>query len=272
MDDVPSQSLNHDLIYWCLEQWDDEVYESELDIAGLAISFLTVQACRVSITGVMPDNMGIEERIYLHPSGDTLILGGIGVGFAILCVMFVIIHSYLPWQIEAGTLLSTWKRVVLTCQQAFAMAFAWSLFTCSKWEMARYLPQFMPNGVISRVLLALEISMIACFVIWILDKLADLEETGEVADRAIITLIGSLSTLVGFSFEQSFEGAVEALADLTFKDHKVGAELVLTILVVLIVYPAWKWHILRTLVNLREDYLKTQNLAKDEIEILEMMT
>jgi len=258
-----------ELVKWCLEQWDEETYESELEIAGLAISFLLVQACRFSITGVMPNNLGIEEEHFTHPFHDTLWLFSIGIGFAALCVFHVFWHASMPARIEPGTIMSTLKRVVLTGQSAFAMAFAWALFTSSKWEIARMLPQFQPNGVVSRVLLAMEISIIVFIVILMLDKLADMDSTGEVADRAIITIIGALSTLVGFSFEQSFDGAVEALADMSFKDHRITAELSLATIVVTIVYPAWRMYILRTLTVLKEDYKKRLDVTEGEKDAIE---
>merc|ERR1719235_1771255 len=112
--------------------------------------------------------------------------------------------------------------MILTGRMSFSLAFAWCLFVASKWEITRSLPQFEPNGVVSRVLLAVELSVIVFIVIVFLDKLADWDATGEVADGAIITIIYALATLVGFAFEQSFDGAVEALADLTFKEHSLA--------------------------------------------------
>lgn len=248
-------------VHWCLEAWDDETYESELDVAGLCISFLLVQACRYAITGIMPNNLGIEEPSLVHPHSCTVWLVGIGLLFAALCVVCVILHTCMPEKIEPGTIMSTARRMVLVSQTSFAMAFSWCLFTASKWEIARQFPEFAPNGVISRVLLAMELSAVAFVVIVMLDKLADLESTGQVADRAIITIIGALSTLVGFSFEQSFDGAVEALADLCFKQQTMLAELVLATAVVIIVYPAWRMYILRKLLELKDAKHKANQAA-----------
>merc|ERR1719310_2681018 len=114
-----------------------------------------------------------------------------------MCVLCVIAHyqqaAKYP-EIAPGSFQSILKRMILTGRMSFAMSFAWCLFTASKWEITRFLPEFMPNGVVSRVLLALAISVIVFVVIVMLDRLADMESTGEVADGAIITVIYALAT------------------------------------------------------------------------------
>jgi len=267
------------LQHWCLEKWDEETYDSEIDIAGLAISFLLVQACRFSITGVMPNNLGIEEPVELHPRTATYQLVGVGLGCALLCIANVVLETL--WITPAyadeatkpkpGSFMSTMKRIVLTARMAFAMAFAWCLFAASKWEIQRVLPQFEPNGVVSRVLLAMGISVVVFFVILMLDKMADAKCTGDMVDSSIVALIGALSTLVGFAFEQSFDGAVEALADMCFKKEMLVAELVLTVLVCLIVYPAWRLYILRTLITLEENYVIKNSSTESKGLVAHMM-
>jgi len=87
-----SKEEEHELVDWCLEQWEEETYEVELDVAGLAVSFVLVQACRFSVTGIMPNNLGIEEEHFIHPSQSSLTMLAIGAVFAILCVVCVLAH------------------------------------------------------------------------------------------------------------------------------------------------------------------------------------
>jgi hypothetical protein len=254
----------HDQREWCMATWDEETYEAEVDVAGLSVSFLLVQACRASITGVMPNALGIEEEHYVHPQRCSVLLLGLGLAFSALCVTHVIIlKCCFPDDLKVPPL--TCQSFALRCvrinQNVCALAFAWSLYVASKWEITRYTPKTLegdpslsPNGVISRVLLAVEISFIAFFVTVCLDKLADMDATGPIADRAIITIIMAISMLVGFAYEQSFDGAVEALADMCFKENPIVAELVLTIGIWILVYPAWRWYILQKLLDLRDEH------------------
>merc|ERR1719171_1822143 len=46
--------------------WDAETEEAENDIAGLSLSFLTVQTMRLAISGILPNQEGEEEE------GDTM--------------------------------------------------------------------------------------------------------------------------------------------------------------------------------------------------------
>lgn len=257
---------------WCLKNWDEETYEAELDVAGLSISFLLVQSIRAAVTGVMPNNLGIEPGAGIHPQSCSMYMVGFGFGFALLCVLHVVVHAWFfpeGKEVRPLTCESAVMRLMRILQVSFAMAFAWSLFVASKWEIARYLPQYRSNGVVSRVILTVELSFIAFWVIMILDKLADADWTGETTDRAIITIIGALSTLVGFAYEQSFDGAVEALASVCFKSHPMIGELVLTFGVWVIVYPAWSKYILKKLLLLKEEK-EESNSGKMGNKALEM--
>lgn len=241
-------------IEWCVDKWDEETYESENEISGIAISFLLMQAIRYNLTGIMPNSIGIEQEHWKHPQQDVYALAGFGVLLAVLCCCIVVVSTdAFPKEITPGTLMSLMKRVAIVCQSTTAMGFAWALMYTSKWEITLLLPGLNPNSVTARVLLALAISMFAFFIILGLDYIADMKSTGEKTDRAIIAIITSLSILVGFTWEQSFDGAVEILAESKFKQHPVMAEMTLTACILVIVYPQWRKHILRTLLRLQKE-------------------
>lgn len=250
---------------WCVEKWEEETYESENEISSLAISFLLLQAIRYNLTGIMPNNFGIEEEHYEHPKKDLYWLAALGLMLGVLCcVMVVITADNFPEgkKIPGGTFQSMLKRMCLIAQGTTAMGFAWALMYTSKWQLTLLTSPMNPNCVTARVLLAVCISVIAFFIILGLDHLADMKSTGEKTDKAIIAIIQSLSILVGFTWEQSFDGAVEVLADSKFKEHKVMAVMTLTVAIFTIVYPQWRKYILRTLLRLKDE--KEAQEAKEE--------
>merc|ERR1711920_680827 len=85
-----------------------------------------------------------------------------------------------------------------------------------------------------------------------------IEDNGPRDDRmgkVIQTIINAISILIGFAWEHSFDGGVEAVASVTL--HPVSMKLALTVLVAVIIIPMWRRHILvkvgilRTLKELR---------------------
>eukprot|EP00746_Dinoflagellata_sp_MGD_P036054 gnl/MRDRNA2_/MRDRNA2_18643_c0_seq1.p1 gnl/MRDRNA2_/MRDRNA2_18643_c0~~gnl/MRDRNA2_/MRDRNA2_18643_c0_seq1.p1 ORF type:complete len:648 (+),score=105.56 gnl/MRDRNA2_/MRDRNA2_18643_c0_seq1:42-1985(+) len=247
--------------YWAMVKWDNEVYEAEVDIAGLCVSFLTVQACRYNITGVLPDNLGIEELNFVHPRDCTYKLLGCSLLFCLGLVCTVMILSRFPKKVTPGTIVSLLKRMVIVFQNVMAMAFAWSLLYAFKWELARF-PRFgSPNAMTARLLLAILISFVAFALIYCLDMFAESDLGGHAADDAIFSIIGGLGILVGFSWEQSFDGGVEVIAALT--PNPLLAEVALALVVTTVVMPAWQRYILHTVIKLSEEREEKQNKAKE---------
>jgi len=81
-------------------------------------------------------------------------------------------------------------------------------------------------------------------------KAADSPVTGDLADLGIISIIGGLGILVGFAWEQSFDGGVEVIAELT--PYPILAQLGMAILVALVVVTPWRRYILDTLIQLAD--------------------
>merc|ERR1739848_183843 len=73
------------------------------------------------------------------------------------------------------------------------------------------------NTVQMRVILACVSSGSSLALIFFLDTIEDMDFTGDSADKAIKSIIGAIGILVGFSWEQAFEGGVEAVADVTLQ-------------------------------------------------------
>merc|ERR1719510_1736485 len=71
------------------KKWEVTVVEAMNDVAALNVSFLTVQACRFNITGVLPNNMGIEEEHWLHDITASVLLFMVAVFFAASTIAMV---------------------------------------------------------------------------------------------------------------------------------------------------------------------------------------
>merc|ERR1712224_963220 len=85
---------------------------------------------------------------------------------------------------------------------------------------------------------------------------------GHATDDAIFSIMGGLGILVGFSWEQSFDGGVEVIAALT--PNPLLTEIVLALVVTIVVMPAWQRFILKTVLMLALEREERQQQAKEE--------
>merc|ERR1712232_15483 len=150
-----------------------------------------------------------------------------------------------PWDVYLG-------RWVFIFSNVSATIFSWSAMFGTKWALANYLlahgQESLPNSCLQRVVLALIVSFVAFVVIRFLDVLQDMDSTGHHADAIIHALIESLSILVGFSWEQSFDAGVEDIIEVIPKDQPIKAaciKLSLAFAVAVILIPAWRTHLLK---------------------------
>lgn len=227
--------------------WDEQTEEAENDMAGLCLSFLSVQAIRYSLVGVLPDREGHERPQHQHNMRCIAILGGVGLLFAFLTLLSMILAKR-GTRGEASFL----QRIFTVCEHIFAMSFAWCLLYTVKWSVVHVTPDALdPNGVMTRVVLALTVSFLCFALIFFLDKIEDLDCTGASVDRAIEHIIFAIGILVGFSWEQGFETSVEVMAELTPRPIELKA--VLAGVVAVTVIPAWSMYILKTVIELEKE-------------------
>eukprot|EP00747_Dinoflagellata_sp_TGD_P134413 gnl/TRDRNA2_/TRDRNA2_175316_c0_seq9.p1 gnl/TRDRNA2_/TRDRNA2_175316_c0~~gnl/TRDRNA2_/TRDRNA2_175316_c0_seq9.p1 ORF type:complete len:540 (+),score=124.49 gnl/TRDRNA2_/TRDRNA2_175316_c0_seq9:114-1733(+) len=237
---------------YAVEKWSDEVLEAENDIAGLQVSFLTVQALRFNITGVLPNNMGIEEEGFVHPFACSLWLFGISMIFVLLTIALVLGHDKLEQNSMPGLGQKILEKMLVVLMNASSMAFAWCQLYIVKWELIKWFPSLgSPNQLTALVFLALSVSTGAFSVIFVLDKISDSPITGDQADMVIESIINALGILVGFSWEQSFDGGVDVIAALT--PNPVMAELGLAAVVAVVVIAPWRKYILQIVINYEEE-------------------
>merc|ERR1719311_1701762 len=123
---------------------------------------------------------------------------------------------------------------------------AWSFFYSSKWALAS-LPGWMGDTTLLALVLAVSVSVVAFFFIFILDKLADADWTPESVDKMIVEIIGALGIQVGFAWEQTFDASVAALASHT--GSPVLMKLVLGMICAFFIVPAWKNYMLPMIIE-----------------------
>jgi len=104
-----------------------------------------------------------------------------------------------------------------------------------------------------QVIVAIIVSGVSFFIIWTFDKIEDAQILPN-ASKAIEAMIDALGILIGFSWEQSFDVAVDVISESVDKFiPKVFGRLIMSFLLTLIVFPAWKKYILPTEIELKEE-------------------
>jgi len=249
---------------WGLIVFDEEVYESEVDVAGLAVSFLSIQAFRYNISGVLPNSMGMEEHDFIHGDGCEEQLAGVVFGSLVATTLLGAIVGKFDKKPASGTCSSFCRRAMVMLQQAAATAVSWSLLYLSKWFLSKHNDSLEnPNTVTSALVSAMGISCLSICLIFTLDSIADAPFTGDAADDAIISIIKSLGVLVGFSWEQSFHLGAEVLAELT--PNPAVCHICIAIFVGIMVITPWRRYILATTIRLgrMKEQKKEEQRLKD---------
>jgi len=242
------------------KMWDEEVMETEDDVYGLALSFLTVQAARYGLTGVFANVEGEDE--VNHPNSDVWKLWGFGLAMSLIHGLRA---QFLKCEIN--------PRITSQVRNIMHMIFACCFYNGTYWFLDTNL---MPMGesAMGAVVLALIVSAISFVMIFILDKIADADSTGKEADKAIEKMILALGILIGFSWEKSFDVSVGQVAEVMHYQSKIPvsiAKLLMAFLLMALVVPAWRIYILSTLFDIGafEEEEEEEEVGKEEGEVPE---
>merc|ERR1719433_1136089 len=115
------------------------------------------------------------------------------------------------------------------------------------------------------VIIALFLSAVAFLMIFVLDKVIDNDLMGEGSEAAVETIILAFGVLIGFAWEQSFDAAVDVVADgLEGRFPKAGSKLFMSIVLVAVVFPAWRFYILPLEQELAEE---TQEEHQEQLRL-----
>jgi len=233
------------------EKWDEETEECENDVAGLSLSFLTVQAIRFAVGGHLPDTEGGEPLGLMRDHGLTQWLTLIGCGM--VCGALGISLLYMEGLLSHDSAGYEFKRRCLSiCGDYFTFGNAWCLYYGVEWALSSQLVG--SEEALLHVIISLFLSAVAFMMIFVLDKVIDNELVGEGSEQAVETIILAFGVLVGFAWEQSFDAAVGVVADaMEGRFPKAGSKLVMSMVLVIIVFPAWRFYILPLEQELAED-------------------
>jgi len=235
----------------CEEAWDEETEETEDDVVGLVVSFMVVQTLRFLIGGWLPNSEGEDPEALQskHSDFQVLLLFSAGLIFAILEVLRLM---YVKAKL---------KRFTPQLRNVVAMTFSWCLFFSADWFISGHFFRMTEGGVLKTVILALFVTAISLSMIWTLDQIADDDSTDAKADKAIRAVVQALAILVGFSWERAFDTGVGCLAENVTLLNGAVTKLILAVVLAATVIPAWRIHILPTIIAYEE-----QEEAEEEAE------
>lgn len=268
---------------WFEERWDKACDEAEDDVMGLTLSVILVNAVRMFINGTIPEGKGCLPNQEQKEEGEmceefveekdrtfaqVLLLFGAGTVFVISLFIAKLIHERLfpegeeeesdgeedeKETADKGCLHQASERYTEILMITLSMAFSWCIFHANRQLLTVVNPGFLgdeKNDCTLAVVLALEVTYIAFFIIWVLDAIADLpdEWTPPAVDASIKVVIDAISLFIGFAWEQTFDVSVDSLAN-SFRPiwgphAPATAKFIIGSLCCSVVFLAWKWYIL----------------------------
>jgi len=237
--------------------WDEEAKHGENEVISLSLSFVTLQAYGFWLVGRGPHSLS-QDGISVVPGTWQEILGL--VIFAGVCIALTLpcarLYEALKRRFHVA---DAHDNVPLRCVSIavnyFMMCLAWSMLTAIKEGTAIVFPSLAKDGIVLKIAVALVTTFLTFGVILILDKIADMHVAGGQTERIIVTIINANSFLIGFSWEVCFSKALVAIGGPRGNVSGI-THLLLSILVCMVVIPAYRWYLLP------ERHEEGQELAK----------
>merc|ERR1712070_553877 len=239
-DEAPLEDVVEDPYYMCADLCREEVKEGENDVMSLATSFLLVQAIRYTLTGILPNIEGLEEPAVFV--GWQCVISLLCFGAVCMFMVVLLVH----------TKVATKYRQARIFQNTLGMSLSWCLFWSTRWVLADSdtlkANNAHPETMEGRILLALTLSGLALSLIFGLDHIQDMGDEASEMGSVIQNFINALSILVGFSWEHSFDFAIESVASKTANPEIT--KLIFTGAVAFVIVPAWRRHVLVKVIQL----------------------
>eukprot|EP00927_Polykrikos_kofoidii_P071799 TRINITY_DN68009_c0_g1_i1.p1 TRINITY_DN68009_c0_g1~~TRINITY_DN68009_c0_g1_i1.p1 ORF type:complete len:641 (+),score=77.47 TRINITY_DN68009_c0_g1_i1:57-1979(+) len=250
--------------------YENYVSEAMNDTCAVAVSFLTVQAIRYKISGVMPDTLGSEEHSWIHDKSCSVILSAVTVFFLVFAIFLRFLNASFTATPGSGSFRQNLESLFELIHLFSKMSLSWCLVNLLRWEVGRArIPHGNPNEVVPRMVMATAVSFAAFGAVYYLDRIADADFTGASTDKAIFDVIVSISIMVGFMWEQAFDGGIEVISSHLFAPS--WGKLAMVSFVARIVITPWNRHIISKLIQLeaaREEKIP----ADDSPEVNEIET
>ncbi|CAE8622857.1 unnamed protein product [Polarella glacialis] len=211
------------------EYWDKFAEITENGAACMAIAHLIVQVIRFSITGSLP-LAGGQVAPGQHPTAhQAMCLLASAVGFAVLMVMISLFMS------------KRWGRTKMWMHMVSGNCISFCILYAMTWLI---MARIGAEGVMGTMLLALTVTFVSIGQIFVLDYLADMDCTGEAADKEIQAFVQPLSLLIGFAWKGAFAASLTQVAGKQQVLPVPVMTLIVAVLIGVVVVPAWRWFIL----------------------------
>jgi len=230
------------------EKWNGASMEAETDVMALTTSWQLVQTLQFLITGRLPNKEGKEAWVLLVHHSSSQVLAMLASSLFFVVAMTIVIFNTkaidkLTAQVSRNEASLKWLlRVKETILAVISMGFAWSVFVSGEWFIASLpLIRTTEDDMLLQVSLAMFFSMTCFTCIRGLDMIADWHLGMEV-DHTIVQIISAVGILIGFSWEQCFDVALDSLSRV-FPSRQI-AKMGLAVFCAGILVPAWRWWIL----------------------------
>lgn len=285
-----------------LARFEEAAEDTENDAIALTISFLICQALRLLITGYLPNGEGLTERYLTHDpnhtneTGTEPAFGGplaeprTYLDIVRLCIpAHLLILIVLLWRdcsffdgmkkrfeerVHDGE--KRLERITDVASDIAAMTVAWTSYFGVTWFLDTTNRAYCSHwgshvncgsgGMTGSVFLALFCTLIAYFMIYVFSKISDYR-CGSTCRDLSESALKAQGLLIGFSWEKSFDLAVEDISD-KVHDHKDLYRFLVSFFVSAMVGLVWKLFLLPQVVSHKnEDHLV--ELADELFEMME---
>lgn len=181
---------------------DHEMDHIETDVAGMCLSFCTIQLLRYYIGGSLPDNKGNEDPAvpFNHPLDQQV---------GLLCVFGAALLFGLLWDMIIGKHDEGLSGKALAVMRMWVMLCAsWAALFAVQWAVQTWF-QGHSAGSVVRVVVCVLCSYITFMFIPLLDMIGDLLHKHGLGASGIVNMVMVLGIMVGFSWERTFDKAIE---------------------------------------------------------------
>lgn len=235
-------------------EWEHYVREIEDDILALSTSYLIMKSVSRLVEGGPPQHEHEPVQVAMMFVAALIALAG---------MTFFVYAS--KWYHHGGdhphhsSTQSTRHESSLPAHRMVEMSkflctfcFAWCMLTGSTWIVMVFQNAHGWTHIWAEVLEALVVSFTCVFIIIILDKVADLDETGPEVDEAIRDSVLAFGFLIGFCWEHAFDIGVISITR-RFDAFQEIAQFFMCSFITLIVFPAYVMYIVPIQFRMHEE-------------------
>lgn len=252
------------------EEWEDTIEETENDGFALTISFMLCQLFRFLITDSLPDVEGNEARggpaetgplETTHDVMQIALLVACGVGLFAVVALFKELQSLKELK-EKIFGEKRAERIDDIAAGVGSMGFAWTVFYAVIWFLDFANANFChppethggfncgSGGMAGSVLVALAVTLLSYSMILFCRHKARFMAKSDKYRRAFMVMtLQAQGLLIGFSWEKSFDTAVEDVSSTLPEEVRSWAKLGMSMFVCGIVMIIWMWHVMPVIVE-----------------------